>query len=75
VAWLTVSRLPGNHRHQPADERGRGGIGEDGDVGGQEAERAHQMQGLVYPGMMVVTMIVPPLLAELGKETVHSVAP
>src|SRR4029077_9862408 len=67
-----MAQLARHHCHQPADECGGHGVGENEDVRREEAERTHQMQGLVDAAVVVVTMVIPALLLEFGKKGVHS---
>ena len=63
--------LAAHHRDQPADQRGRGGVGEQQYVGGQEGERAHQVQRLVDAAVVIVAMVVPTLGVQRLQEAVH----
>src|SRR5215469_7596018 len=67
-----MAHLARHHGHQPADEGGGNRVGENEDVGSEEAERTHQVQGLVDAAVMIVTMVIPALLLEFGKKVLHS---
>ena len=64
-----VADLPAGHRHQPADQRRHRRIGEHQHVGAQEADRAHQVQRLIDPAVVVVAMIVPALHSQSLRES------
>jgi len=66
-----VSGLAGDHRNQPANQRRRSRVPEDQRVGGQKAQGADQMQGLVNAAVMVVAMIVPALQFQCAQEAIH----
>ncbi len=67
-----VTGLAARHRHQPADRRGRDRVREHQDISGQEAQRAHQVQGLVDAAVVVVAVVVPALRLQcLEKSLLH----
>jgi len=69
-----VAHLAAHHGAQPGHVGGVGRIGEQHDVGDQEADRAQQMQRLVDAAVVVVTMVVPALYFQGLQEALHSLA-
>ncbi len=67
-----VARLARDHRHEPADEAGGGRLREEQHVGAQEAQRAHEMQGLVDAAVVVIAVVVPPLFRECTPKAIHA---
>src|SRR5262249_45444863 len=66
-----MADLPAGHRHQPTDQGGHGRILEHHGIGGEEAYRAHQMERLVHPAVMIVAMVVPTLHSQSFEKAVH----
>jgi hypothetical protein len=70
-----MADLPAGHGHQPAQERRRDGVGEHQRVGGNEAEGADEVKGLVDSAVMVIAMIVPPLDSQSFEKVIHRFSP
>jgi len=66
--------LAAHHRHQPGDQRGRGGVEKQQHIGRQEGESAEQVQRLVDPAVMVVAVVIPALGTQCIEEAVHEVS-
>jgi len=79
VAFRLEEEMPAlaaHHRDQPGDHRGgHQVIGEQSEVGSDEAERAHQVQRLIDTTVMVVPMVVPTLGPQCLQETLHLLCP
>ncbi len=70
-----MTGLPGRHRNQPADQRRQRRVREHQRIGDEEADRADQVQGLVDPAVVIITMIVPSLQFEGLEEAFHQSPP
>src|ERR1700693_2358679 len=66
-----VTHLPAHHRHQPRYQRRCRWILEDGDIRGQKAHRAEQVQGLIDTAVMVVAVIVAALKFESAQKALR----
>src|SRR6267143_6870341 len=75
--WLEeeVTRLPGRHRDQPADQRGSNRINEQQWISDQKAGGTDKVQALVDAAVMVVAMVVPPLSSQLLAEILDHFRP
>src|SRR5262249_40561245 len=70
-----VTDLAGGHRHEPADQRCYGRILKHHHIGGQKAYGAYQMQRLVDPAVMVITVVVPTLHSQGFEKALHISSP
>jgi hypothetical protein len=66
-----VTDLADAHREGPAEQHRQRRVREQQRVRGDEAHGAHEVERLVDPAVVVVAVVVPTLLAELGNERSH----
>ena len=63
-----VTGLARGHRDQPADQRRHRRIDEQHHIGEQEARRADEVQRLVDPAVVIITMVIPTLGTQFLQE-------
>src|SRR5262249_38258275 len=70
-----MADLAAGHRHQPTDQSCYRRILKHHHIGGQKADRAHQMKRLIDPAVMIEAMIVPTLHSQGLEKRLHNSSP